>query len=99
MLCDSATVVYSTIIMFSLVVIIDAGEGTFGVVMQAKAEDIVKSAPHRNIVAVKTPRGIYMYTCIIVHWVWPRHHQLAPKQKKINEPLFHNNNNKIMLFG
>lgn len=53
--------------MFSLVVIDTAGEGTFGVVMQAKAEDIVKSAPHRNIVAVKTPRGIYAHACITVH--------------------------------
>lgn len=35
-----------------------AGEGTFGIVLQAKAEHIVKSAPHRNIVAVKTPRGM-----------------------------------------
>ena len=34
------------------------GKGTFGVVLQAKAEDIVKSAPHRNIVAVKTTRGM-----------------------------------------
>lgn len=33
------------------------GKGTFGVVLQAKAEDIMKSAPHRNIVAVKTTRG------------------------------------------
>lgn len=37
------------------------GKGTFGVVLQAKAEDIVKSAPHRNIVAVKTTRGMIIY--------------------------------------
>lgn len=67
MLCDSITVVHNNNIMFSLVVIDTAGEGTFGVVMQAKAEDIVKSAPHRNIVAVKTPRGIYAHACITVH--------------------------------
>ena len=36
-----------------------AGKGTFGVVLQARAEDIVKSAPQRNIVAVKTPRSMY----------------------------------------
>ena len=33
------------------------GEGTFGLVRQAKAEGIVESTPERNIVAVKTTRG------------------------------------------
>ena len=42
------------------------GEGTFGVVLQAKAEDIAKSAPHRNIVAVKTPRGNAHYIIVII---------------------------------
>ena len=35
-----------------------AGKGTFGVVLQARAEDIVKFTPQRNIVAVKTPRSM-----------------------------------------
>ena len=34
------------------------GEGTFGLVRQARAEGIVESTPERNIVAVKTTRGI-----------------------------------------
>ena len=58
-----------------------AGEGTFGVVVQAKAEDIVKSAPHRNIVAVKTTRGMHILT-----GCGAKHHQLAPQTKFI-EPL------------
>lgn len=33
------------------------GEGTFGKVLQAKAEGIVESTPERNIVAVKTVKG------------------------------------------
>ena len=33
------------------------GEGTFGLVRQARAEGIVESTPERNIVAVKTTRG------------------------------------------
>jgi hypothetical protein len=33
------------------------GEGTFGLVRQARAEGIVESTPKRNIVAVKTTRG------------------------------------------
>ena len=34
------------------------GEGTFGLVRQARAEGIVESTPERNVVAVKTTRGI-----------------------------------------
>ena len=33
------------------------GEGTFGKVLQAKAEGIVEGFPKRNIVAVKTTKG------------------------------------------
>lgn len=34
------------------------GEGSFGRVLQAKAEGIVRGLPDRNIVAIKTCRGI-----------------------------------------
>ena len=33
------------------------GEGSFGRVMQARAESIVAGMPERNIVAVKTTKG------------------------------------------
>lgn len=33
------------------------GEGTFGLVRQARAEGIVEGTPERNIVAVKSTRG------------------------------------------
>ena len=45
--------------------LIYAGEGTFGVVRQAKAEGIVESTPERNIVAVKTAKG--MSTKVLVN--------------------------------
>lgn len=38
----------------------DTGEGTFGIVLLAKAEGIVKETPKRNIVAVKTHKGMYV---------------------------------------
>jgi hypothetical protein len=34
-----------------------SGAGGFGQVLQARAEEIVKDSPGRNIVAVKTCRG------------------------------------------
>ena len=34
-----------------------SGEGTFGKVVQARAEGIVDGSPERNIVAVKTTKG------------------------------------------
>lgn len=37
------------------------GEGHFGVVWKAKAEGIVPSALHLNIVAIKTAKGMCTY--------------------------------------
>ena len=37
------------------------GNGTFGVVLLAKAEGIVTDAPDKNIVAVKTRKGMYFF--------------------------------------
>ena len=34
------------------------GEGSFGRVLQAKAEGIVPGMPDRNVVAIKTTKGI-----------------------------------------
>ena len=36
------------------------GEGSFGRVLQAKAEGIVPGMPERNIVAIKTTKGMCM---------------------------------------
>ena len=38
-----------------------SGEGTFGKVLQARAEGIVEGAPQRNIVAIKTTKGILAF--------------------------------------
>lgn len=47
-------------VSFTLYVLIDGntGEGTFGVVLLAKAEGILKEFPERNFVAVKTNKGM-----------------------------------------
>ena len=50
--------------LVSPVVFLPPGEGTFGVVRQARAEGIVESTPERNIVAVKTTkRKIHKHQC------------------------------------
>ena len=40
----------------------DVGEGSFGRVLQAKAEGIVPGMPERNIVAIKTTKGIFTFS-------------------------------------
>ena len=50
------------------------GEGSFGRVLQAKADGIVPGMPDRNVVAIKTTKGIYtcctcirtVYSCICI---------------------------------
>ena len=42
----------------SLTLISSKGEGNFGTVWKARAEGIVQDAPHLNIVAVKTVKGM-----------------------------------------
>ena len=44
------------------------GEGTFGRVLQARAEGIVAASPYRNIVAVKTIRGEEALRSVHVEW-------------------------------
>lgn len=52
-----------------------AGEGSFGRVLQAKAEGIVPGMPDRNVVAIKTTKGtlykmyinIYIYICTCMY--------------------------------
>lgn len=39
--------------------VVPAGEGSFGRVLQAKAEGIVPGMPDRNVVAIKTTKGIF----------------------------------------
>ena len=36
-----------------------AGEGSFGRVLQAEAEGIVPDMPNRNLVAIKTTKGMF----------------------------------------
>ena len=54
------------------------GEGSFGRVLQAKAEGIVPGMPDRNVVAIKTTKGtlyitilidIYVHVCTCVYAV------------------------------
>ena len=45
------------------------GEGHFGRVWKAKAEGIVRNAPHRNIVAIKTTKSKHvLYLCTLIHY-------------------------------
>ena len=55
---DYASIVYTTV--FSLSVLC-SGEGSFGRVLQAKAEGIVPDMPNRNLVAIKTTKGLILH--------------------------------------
>ena len=41
------------------------GEGSFGRVLQAKADGIVLDMPKRNLVAIKTTKGVYLFLCCV----------------------------------
>lgn len=66
-------------LMSSMLFPLGLGEGTFGKVLQAKAEGIVEGAPKRNIVAVKTTKGVFvsLCNCVTLHQCRTSFHSLA----------------------
>ena len=55
--CFHKCLIYKSDVSYHRILYLSVGEGTFGLVRQARAEGIVESTPERNIVAVKTTRG------------------------------------------